>query len=251
MTHANVAIITGSGQGIGAGIARSFAEAGYKVSLMSPSERSVQLAKELGGMGRSGSVLDAADLKALVDETARMYGRIDAVVNNMGHGGGPAPSVTTSTVFDPGNFPDPLAFADDDWHAALDMYVLNVVRMARLVAPIMVAQGGGAFVNVSSLNATEPRPGYAQMSVLRAALHGFTKLFADKYAQDNVRMNNVMPGYCENVAMTPEALRSIPMGRTARFGEIGRVCVFLASPAASYMTGQSLLVDGGINRAVR
>ncbi len=246
-----VAIITGAGQGIGAGVARSFAAAGYKVSLMSPSERSVRLARELGGIGRQGSALETADLEALVAATRRDYGRIDAVVNNIGHGSGNAPSVTTGTVFDPAAFADPLDFPDETWHRALDMYVLSVVRMARLVAPVMAAQGGGAFVNISSLNATEPRPGYAQMSVLRAALHGFTKLFADKYAAKNVRMNNVMPGYCENVAMTEAALRSIPMGRTARFGEIGSVCVFLASEGASNMTGQNVLVDGGINRAVR
>jgi NAD(P)-dependent dehydrogenase (short-subunit alcohol dehydrogenase family) len=251
MAQDRVAIITGAGQGIGAGVARGFAKAGYKVSLMSPSERSIKLARELGGIGRQGSALDTSDLEALVEDTRKAYGRIDAVINNVGHGGGPAPSVTTSTVFDPTAFPDPLAFRDGDWHSALDMYVLNVVRLARLVTPLMVAQGGGAFVNISSLNATEPRPGYAQMSVLRAALHGFTKLFADKYAAQNVRMNNVMPGYCENVAMAESALRSIPMGRTARFEEIGSVCVFLASDASSYMTGQNILVDGGINRAVR
>jgi NAD(P)-dependent dehydrogenase (short-subunit alcohol dehydrogenase family) len=131
------------------------------------------------------------------------------------------------------------------------MYVLTAVRMARAVTPIMVAQGGGAIVNISSLNATEPRPGYSQMSVLRAALHGFTKLFADKYARHNVRMNNLLPGYCENVPMADTSLRTIPMGRTARFEEIGRAGVFLASDASSYVTGQNLLVDGGINRAVR
>ena len=251
MAQVKVAIVTGAGQGIGAGVARSFAGAGYKVSLMSPSERSVTLARELGGIGRQGSALDNSDLKALVDATREAYGRIDTVVNNMGHGGGPAPSVTTGTVYNPDTFADPLAFSDEAWHGALDMYVLSVVRMARLVTPIMAAQGGGAFVNISSLNATEPRPGYAQMSVLRGALHGFTKLFADKYASAKVRMNNVMPGYCENVEMTEAALRSIPMGRTARFGEIGSVCVFLASDGASYMTGQNVLVDGGINRAVR
>jgi len=251
MAQVKVAIITGAGQGIGAGVARSFAEAGYAVSLMSPSERSLKLARELGGTGRQGSALEPADLKSLVDATVDAYGRIDAVLSNMGHGGGPAPSITKSTVYDPGNFADPLGFSDEAWHGALDMYVLSVVRMARLVTPIMVAQGGGAFVNISSLNATEPRPGYAQMSVLRGALHGFTKLFADKYASAKVRMNNVMPGYCENVEMTDAALRSIPIGRTARFSEIGNVCVFLASEGASYMTGQNVLVDGGINRAVR
>jgi NAD(P)-dependent dehydrogenase (short-subunit alcohol dehydrogenase family) len=169
----------------------------------------------------------------------------------MGHGSGTPPSVTTSTVFDPDGFPDPLAFPDETWHEALDMYVLTAVRMARAVTPLMVAQGGGAIVNISSMNATEPRPGYSQMSVLRASLHGFTKLFADRYARDNVRMNNVMPGYCENVTMSDAALRSIPMGRTARFDEIGQTCVFLASDASSYVTGQNLLVDGGVNRAVR
>ena len=77
----------------------------------------------------------------------------------MGHGSGTPPSVTTSTVFDPDGFPDPLAFPDDTWHEALDMYVLTAVRMARAVTPLMVAQGGGAIVNISSMNATEPRPG--------------------------------------------------------------------------------------------
>jgi NAD(P)-dependent dehydrogenase (short-subunit alcohol dehydrogenase family) len=235
-----VVVITGTGQGIGAGVARTFAAAGYKVSLMSPSDRGVKLADQLGGIGRQGSALDPQDLSALIEETREAFGRIGAVVNNMGHGSGTPPGVTTSTVFDPDNFPDPLALPDETWHEALDMYVLGVVRMARVVTPLMVAQGGGSIVNISSMNATEPRPGYAQMSVLRASLHGFTKLFADKYARHSVRMNNVMPGYCENVPMSDGALRSIPMGRTARFDEIGQACVFLASDASSYVTGQSV-----------
>src|SRR5215470_3886472 len=133
MSQDLVAIITGAGQGIGAGVARSFAVAGYKVSLMSLFERSMKLARELGGIGRRGSALDTADLEQLVQETRDAFGRIDTVVSNIGHGGGPAPSVTTSTVFDRVAFPDPLAFRDGDWHSALDMYVLNVVRIARLV----------------------------------------------------------------------------------------------------------------------
>jgi NAD(P)-dependent dehydrogenase (short-subunit alcohol dehydrogenase family) len=251
MSNVRVAIITGAGQGIGAGVAKTFAAAGFRVSLMSPSDRSLRLAGQLGGIGRQGSVLDPNDIAALVEETRAAYGRIDAVVNNMGHGSGTPPSMTGSTVFDPDNFADPLAFPDETWHEALDMYVLTAVRMARAVTPIMVVQGGGSIVNISSMNATEPRPGYAQMSVLRATLHGFTKLFADKYARHNVRMNNVMPGYCENVVMSEAARRSIPMGRPARFEEIGHTCVFLASEASSYVTGQNLLVDGGLNRAVR
>ncbi|MGE0094188.1 MAG: SDR family oxidoreductase [Alphaproteobacteria bacterium] len=246
-----VAIITGSGQGIGAGVARSFANAGYKVSLMSPSDRSVKLAKELGGIGRSGSILEPKDLAALVAETKKTFGRIDAVVNNMGHGSGSPPSVTERTTYNPDNFHDPLDFPDEGWHQALDMYVLSVVRMARAVVPVMKEQGHGAIVNISSFTVIEPRPGYPQMSVLRGALHGFTKLFADKYGQNNIRMNNVLPGFCENVAMTDAARRSIPLNRQATFDEIGQTCVFLASDASSYITGQNLMVDGGLTRNVR
>jgi NAD(P)-dependent dehydrogenase (short-subunit alcohol dehydrogenase family) len=246
-----VAIITGSGQGIGAGVARSFANAGYKVSLMSPSDRSVKLAKELGGIGRSGSILESKDLAALVAETKKAFGRIDAVVNNMGHGSGNPPSVTERTTYDPDNFHDPLDFPDEGWHQALDMYVLSVVRMARAVVPVMKEQGNGSIVNISSFTVIEPRPGYPQMSVLRGALHGFTKLFADKYGQNNIRMNNVLPGFCENVPMTDAARRSIPMNRQASFDEIGQTCVFLASDASSYITGQNLMVDGGLTRNVR
>lgn len=246
-----VAIITGSGQGIGAGVARSFANAGYKVSLMSPSDRSVKLAEELGGIGRSGSILESKDLAALVAETKKAFGRIDAVVNNMGHGSGNPPSVTERTTYDPDNFHDPLDFPDEGWHQALDMYVLSVVRMARAVVPVMKEQGKGSIVNISSFTVIEPRPGYPQMSVLRGALHGFTKLFADKYGQNNIRMNNVLPGFCENVPMTDAARRSIPLNRQASFDEIGQTCVFLASDASSYITGQNLMVDGGLTRNVR
>jgi NAD(P)-dependent dehydrogenase (short-subunit alcohol dehydrogenase family) len=246
-----VVIITGSGQGIGAGVARSFAKAGWTVSLMSPSDKTIALGKELGGVGRSGSVLEPGDLGALVEDTTKRFGRVDAVVTNMGHGSGNPPPVTTNTAYDRGSDFDPLSFPDADWHQALDMYVLSAVRMARAVTPAMVAQGKGSIVNISSLNVPEPRGGYAQMSVLRAALHNFSKLFADRYAKDNVRMNNVLPGYCENVNMADSALRQIPMGRTARFDEIGQACLFLASDMSSYVTGQNILVDGGINRGVR
>jgi NAD(P)-dependent dehydrogenase (short-subunit alcohol dehydrogenase family) len=244
-----VAIVTAAGQGIGAGIARSLAGADFRVSLMSLSDRSVRLARELGGVGRQGSVLDGGDLGDLVSSTLGAYGRIDAVVNNTGHGSGEPPEVTELTGFDPGAEADPLAFPDEGWHDALDMYVLAVVRMARAVTPVMCGQGAGAIVNVSSFRSIEPQAGYAQMSVLRRALHGFTKVYADRYGRDGIRMNSVLPGYCENVAMTEAARRTIPMGRPARFDEIGQACVFLASEASSYITGQTLLVDGGFVRS--
>lgn len=130
-----VALMTGTGQGIGAGCAREMAKAGYSVSLMSPSGRSIELAAEPGGIGRSGSVLSTDDLQAFVNDTMNEYGRIDAVVSNMGHGGG-APEEIKTVGFDP-DFDGPLLELPDSLrHESLDMYVLNVVKPARLVTPI-------------------------------------------------------------------------------------------------------------------
>ncbi len=249
MSENKVAIITGSGQGIGRGCAVEMARAGFKVSLMSPSQRSVELAGELGGLGRSGSVMEIDDLQALVDETMSEYGRIDAVVSNMGHGGG-VPEAIKTVGFDP-DFDGPLLELPDElWHESLDMYVLSIVRIARIVTPVMIAQGGGAFVNLSSMNAVEPRAPYP-MSMLRGALHSFAKLYGDRYARHNIRMNNLMPGFCENVNLSELARTSIPAQRPALFSEIGQTCAFLASDGAAYINGQSILADGGMNRAVR
>ena len=249
MSDLKVAIMTGTGQGIGRGCAVEMAKAGYKVSLMSPSTRSMELAEELGGIGRQGSVLEQNDLQAMVDDTMAQYGRIDAVISNMGHGGS-VPEAIKTVGFDP-DFDGPLLeYPDELWHESLDMYVLNVVKLARLVTPIMIEQQGGAFVNISSMNTIEPRAPYP-MSMLRATLHSFSKLYGDRYARYNIRMNNLLPGFCENVNLSEQARASIPAQRAATFEEIGQLCVFMASHEARYITGQSILSDGGMNRAVR
>lgn len=249
MTEVKVALMTGTGQGIGRGCAVEMAKAGYKVSLMSPSNRSVELAEDLGGIGRRGSVVDVDDLQAMIDDTMSKYGRIDAIVSNMGHGGS-VPEAIKTVGFDP-DFDGPLLeLSDALWHESLDMYVLNVVKIARIVTPILIDQGGGAFVNISSMNTIEPRAQYP-MSMLRGALHSFSKLYGDRYARHNIRMNNLLPGFCENVSLTEFARRSIPAQRPASFEEIGQTCVFLASDGARYINGQSILADGGMNRAVR
>ena len=106
MSDLKVALMTGTGLGIGRGCAVEMAKAGYKVSLMSPSNRSVELAQELGGIGRRGSVLDVDDLHSMIDETVSKYGRIDAIVSNMGHGG-TVPEAIKTVGFDP-EFDGPL-----------------------------------------------------------------------------------------------------------------------------------------------
>lgn len=269
MTEKPVAIITASGHGIGAACARELAARNYAVALMSPSGSSVELAEELGGIGINGSVTEPSDLKQLVDATMHAYGRIDAVVNNTGHtrwtnGVDPSGHIVpdaddqarTRTGRDRGLGYDPalgdslLDVTDQDWHDGVDMFLLNVVRIARLVTPIMIRQGGGAIVNISTFAAFEPRLIFPISPTVRAALAAFVKLYADRYARDRVRMNNVLPGYMDNMSMEEEIRRAIPMGRPCTMQEISRTVAFLLSGDAGYVTGQNILVDGGINRSI-
>ncbi len=105
-----------------------------------------------------------------------------------------------------------LEISDEQWHAGLDLAVLNVVRMARLVTPIMQAAGGGAIVNISTFAAYEPDPGFPVSASLRAALGSFTKLYADTYAADGIRMNNVLPGFIESYPVDENTVAQDPHG---------------------------------------
>ena len=219
---------------MGAAIARQLAGDGYSLALMSPSGASEDLAAELGGYGIAGSVTDTADLAQLVAGTMERFGRIDAVVNHTGH---------------PPKGPL-LEIADEDWHAGLDLVMLNVVRMARLVTPIMVSQGSGAIVNISTFAIFEPSPVFPVSAALRAALAAFTKLYSDEYGHVGIRMNNVLPGYIDSLPETDERRAAIPMGRYGTVDEIAKTVAFLLSADAGYITGQNLRVDGGLTRSV-
>jgi NAD(P)-dependent dehydrogenase (short-subunit alcohol dehydrogenase family) len=228
-----VAVVTAAGSGMGAACARELAQRGYRVALMSPSGRAGELAGELGGFGLAGSVTEVGDLESLIGEALERYGRIDGVVNSTGH----PPSG------------DILDVTDDEWHEALDLVLLNVVRTARLVTPAMVRQGGGAIVNISTFSAFEPSPAFPLSSSLRAALAGFTKLYSDRYAAEGIRMNNILPGYMENFDIDEETLNSIPMQRQGSLAEIAKTASFLLSDDSGYITGQNIRVDGGITRS--
>ena len=234
MTENRVAIVTAAGHGMGAACARELAARGYGVALMSISEAASELASELGGLGLRGSVTEAADLRRLVAATVGRWGRVDAVVNNTGH-------PPTGPI---------LELADEDWHAALDLVVLNVVRMVRLVTPIMERQGSGAFVNISTFSAYEPSPDFPLSSALRAALGSFTKLFASRYAPAGIRMNNILPGFIDSYPEEEHLVATIPAGRFGKVEEIAQTAAFLLSAEAGYITGQNLRVDGGLTRSV-
>ncbi|HUF40009.1 MAG TPA: SDR family oxidoreductase [Anaerolineales bacterium] len=228
------AIVTAAGRGIGAAIARELHAHGYKLALLSNSGGAETLAMELGGIGVTGSVADPVDLERLVAAALDAYGRIDAVVNNTGH----APKG------------DLLVIPDEDWHAGLDLLLLNVVRIARLVTPVMQAQGGGAIVNISTFAAFEPEPAFPVSSSLRAALGAFTKLFADRYAKAGIRMNSVLPGYVDSYPDSPALREKIPMRRYGTVEELAATVRFLLSDEAGYLTGQNIRVDGGLTRSV-
>ena len=234
MSDKKVAIIVGGGSGMGAAAARKLASDGYNVAVMSSSGKGEALGKELGGIGVTGSNLSVADLEGLVKRTAERWGRIDAVVNSAGHGAkGPI-----------------LDISDEDWHAGMDVYLLNVVRMARLVTPIMASQGGGSIINISTYAVFEPDPAFPVSGVFRAGLAAFTKLFADRYASDNVRMNNVLPGFIDSFPETPELVERIPAGRYGTVDEVAELVCFLASDKSVYITGQNIRIDGSLTRSV-
>ena len=232
--ESKVAVITAAGSGMGAAIARALADLDYKVAILSSSGRGESLAKELGGVGVTGSNQNPDDLKRLVDAATDAFGGVDAVVNSAGHG--PKGKI--------------LEISDDDWHTAMDVYLLNVVRVTRLVTPILQARGGGSVVNISTFAAFEPDPAFPTSSAMRAALASFTKLFADEYASQNIRMNNVLPGFIDSLPEKQQFRERIPMGRYGTSNEIAQTVAFLLSDTAAYITGQNIRVDGGITRSV-
>ncbi len=229
-----VALVVGGGSGIGADAARALAGEGHLVGVMSSSGKGERLGAELGGLGFTGSNLVASDLERFVAQAIERWGRIDGVVNCTGHG--------------PKG--DLLGIGDDDWHLGLDYYLLNVVRMTRLVAPVMVQQGKGSIVNVSTFAAFEPDPDFPTSAVFRAGLASYAKLFSDRYAADGVRMNNVLPGFIDTLPEKPERAARIPAGRYGTAAELSAVIAFLISDKSSYVTGQNLRVDGGLTRSV-
>ena len=227
-----VCVIVGGGKGIGAAVAREMNKRHYRLALMSPSENCEKLANELDGIAVRGKAENAADTQALFDATMEKYGRIDSLLI---HVGGPPKG-------------DLLDIADEDWIKANEMVLLPVIRMSKLVTPIMKDQGGGAIVNITTFSAFEPSLTFPTSSVYRVGVSSFTKLYSDRYGSNNIRMNCLLPGFTDSLDLPQKFADMSTFKRLASAEEQAKAAAFLLSDDSTYITGQSIRSDGGVTR---
>ena len=225
-------LVIGGGRGMGAATAREMHKRGYKLSLMSPSESCEQLAKDLKARALRGKAENKENLKSIVSFTMEKYGRIDSVLV---HVGGPPKG-------------DLLEIDDGDWDKANQMIIKPVISIAKLVTPIMLEQGGGSIVNITTFSAFEPSLTFPTSSVYRAGVSSFTKLFSERYGAKNIRMNCLLPGFTDSLNLPDEFAQLSSLKRLARAEEQAKVAAFLLSDDSSYITGQSIRSDGGVTR---
>ncbi len=226
------AIVTGAGKGMGAAVARELHARGYGLALMSPSERCEALAGELGGVAHRGHVERAEDTKALFDLAMKTYGRVDALLI---HVGGPPKG-------------DLLEIPEADWDKAHEMVLKPVIRLCKLVTPVMEKQGGGSIVTITTFSAFEPSLTFPTSSVYRVGVSSFSKLYSDRYGPANIRMNCLLPGFTDSLDLPQKFADMSALGRLAKAEEQAKAAVFLLSDDSGYITGQSIRVDGGVTR---
>jgi len=237
-----IALVTGGTRGIGHDICRVFAGAGAKVALCSrDGAKAQQVAEELGsGGGARGYACDvgvAAQVEALVDAVDKDFGRIDVLVNNAGF-------TKDNLLF---------RITEADWDSVIDTNLKGAFLMTKYAARGMIKRRWGRVINIGSVVGLNGNKGQSNYSASKAGIIGFTKSVAKELASRNVLVNAVAPGYVETEltqAISPEAkqyfLDNIPLGRLGQGPDIAGAVLFLASDLASYITGQVLVVDGGM-----
>ncbi len=252
-----VALVAAASKGLGFGVAQALAREGARVSMCSRSAADIEAAAsklraETGAtaIGFACDVADAASIQAWVDSSVREFETIDMLLVNAG--GPPA-----------GFFKE---LTDQQWQAAFELTLMSTIRMIRAVLPHM--KHGGAIVTITSSSVREPIERLALSTVMRSGVVGLVKTLADELAPDGIRINNLMPGRIDTdrVAQLDEmqakrtglsleevrqqSISKIPLGRLGTIEDFGRAAAFLLSPAAGYITGVSLRVDGGMMRSI-
>ena len=236
-----VALVTGASQGIGFGIARELAQEGARVAISSRTKERIEAAAS--EMGARGYVHDTVDLDAAPD-------LVDAVTSDLG----PIEILVTNTGGPPGG--DPLEFTREQWEAAHRELVVAPMEMINLVVPGMRERGFGRIVSVSSSAARQPIPALLMSNAHRPGLLGAFKTLSYKLAGDGITLNTILPGRIAtdrikhlhgSIEQAQEVAREeVPAGRLGTAEEIGAAAAFLCSERAGYITGQALLVDGGL-----
>lgn len=239
-----VALVTGASRGIGRAIALALAGRGYAVAVNyhSSEEAANAVAQKVaasGGVARCyrADVADKEAVAAMVKSVIADFGRIDLLVNNAG--------ITRDQLL--------VRMSADDWEAVLNTNLKGAFLCTQQVARAMMRQRSGCIVNISSVSGVLGQMGQANYSASKAGLIGFTKAMARELARYNVNVNAVAPGFIatEMVAALPEKVREeflsrIPLGRLGTPEEVAEAVCYLASPAARYITGQVLVIDGGL-----
>ncbi len=233
-----VALITGGTRGIGRAIAETLRDAGAEVYITGTNEeRTKQIAEEISVNGVKMDVCDREEIKEIISEIVEKEGKIDILVNNAG--------VTKDTLF--------MRMKDEDWDRVIDTNLNGVYNVARQIIPVMMKKRSGCVVNISSVVGFTGNPGQANYSATKSALIGFTKSLAKEVASRGIRVNSVAPGYIttDMTQKIPEKvkevlIKSIPMRREGEPSEIADTVLFLVSDMASYITGTTVHVNGGL-----
>jgi NAD(P)-dependent dehydrogenase (short-subunit alcohol dehydrogenase family) len=244
-----VVIITGGSRGIGRAIALAYAEAGADVVIASRSpadvEKVADLVRDSGrrGLGVPTDVSRSSDVAALVEATMQEFGRIDVLVN----GAGISPVYTRA-----------LKLKEEDWDRILAVNLKGAFLCCQAVGRVMVEQQEGKVVNIASIGSTTGLPRFLAYCAAKGGLMQITRVLANEWAEDNVQVNAIAPGYFEtdmtaglerNPRLLDEIIRRTPMRRLGQPNEIVGAAILLASPASSYITGHTVYVDGGWSSA--
>ena len=238
-----IAVVTGAGRGIGRAIALKFANAGANIVCVSRTqENSEKVAKEVAALGRKSWALavDVADSKAVKAATEKILadcGKVDILVNNAG--------VTRDGLL--------MRMSDEDWDAVMDTNLKGAFHFTRELFRIFAKQRAGRIINITSVIGLIGNPGQCNYAASKAGLIGFTQSVARELASRGVTVNAIAPGFIEtdmtsdlNTELKANILKMIPMGRFGSGDDIADAALFLASPAARYITGQVITVDGGM-----
>lgn len=249
-------IVTGAARGIGKGIARVFAEAGAKVMVTALTDRYLTpLAEEMAAAGRpiiplTADATDSDDWQRTVEVALREWGQIDVLINNLGD------AIRKPLVPAPGSDGTPIT--DEEWRFVLDVNLTEAFKGCRAVGPRMIEQGGGRVINISGFAARKGSPDMLVYSTAKAGLARLTQTLALEWAPYGITVNCIAPGIfpdpeiadAEQIAASRENAKSnIPLGRVGELREVGLLALYLASDASSYMTGETLYLDGGLSHA--